>query len=129
MLCVTIHILILKSGEIGHSAPWGEDTVVRGVVIVAFKPAVNSVLTPQSVVSNLITFDRQSSIYSLSPHPVLSIPPVSHPCPTRVPPVSQVSEYPAWSSQCSMCNFQRSSNWYWLLHICFILFILCTTVH
>ena len=53
------------------------DTVDRGFVLATFKPTVKGVLTPRSAVSNLVTFDRQSSICSIFPHPVLRI--VFHP--------------------------------------------------
>ena len=65
--------LSIKSCDIRHNGPRGEDTVDRGFVVVAFKQAVNSVLIPRSAVSNFATFDRQLSICSLSPHPVLGL--------------------------------------------------------
>ena len=73
----------MKSGEIG---PRDEDTGDLGLMLVVFKPAVNNALTPRSVVSNFATFDRQSSICSLFPHPVLT-----------VPHTSKVSEYAAYT--------------------------------
>ena len=90
--------LSIKRGEIEHSGPRSEDTVDLGFVLIAFKPAVNSVLTPvtpRSVVSNVATFDRQSDICSLFPHPVF-----------RVQPASQLSEYPAWKISVSKSVFK-----------------------
>ena len=79
-------------GEIGHNEPRGEDTVDREFV-------VNSVLTPLSFVSNLVTFDIQSSKRSLFHLSVLS-----------VPPASKVSEYPAGSCYIQNCTNSRYQN-------------------
>ena len=74
--------LSIKSSDVG-------DTVDRGFKSYYHKPTVNSVLAPRSVVFNFASFDRQSSICSLFPHPVLS-----------APPASKVSEYPACPQIC-----------------------------
>ena len=47
--------LSIKSDDIGHNGPWGQDTVNRGFMLVAFKPAVNSARSPLSVLSNFAT--------------------------------------------------------------------------